>query len=291
MVSSTQEDLASDRFRPPDWRLLEARRLVSGPGGPRADEWSHRAAWYLEDLADGRQLRYHTHIYEAFRLHEDASAAMEGEAVTGLAAAALELEAYMLAGQSPAAAASHVGQIDPRVGEAYAALFFDVSTRLKSVAWVCGSVLGQLTGGSPDSMPAKLARAYGYFTRSKKAVRWIMSGIDGISLRSAVANGMDGLINADTSSSLGYKSVLIARTMPAEKRALRTAVEMYAKVNEVMGAAREAIGDAEAVDYRKALDSLKSSFVFGFGEDPVTKDAPRLAQIATAGVNSSTATE
>jgi len=290
MESSTHDDLAADTFRPPDWRLAEARRLVSGPGGPSADEWCHRAAWYLEDLADKRPLRYHTHIYEAFRLHEDASAALEGEAVTGLAAAALELEAYVLAGQSPAAAASHAGQIDPRVGEAYAALFFDVTSRLKSVAWVCGSVLGPLSSGSPDAMPAKLARAYGYFTKSKKAVRWIMNGIDGLTLKSAIANGIDGLINADTSSSLGYKSVLIARTMPAEKRALRTAVEMYAKVNEVIGAAREAVGDAEAVDYRKALDRLKSSFVFGFGEDPVTKDAPRLVQNDVLGINSGTAT-
>lgn len=291
-----------DPFRPADWRIRLAHDLhdarSAGTPPPPADAWAHRAAWYFDDESDwsalpphdrARLLHAHGPIATAIRLFRERTQIAETASRSGLAILAVEIEAYLLAGQPPAAAARRCGGgLTADDVQAYAALAFDVADRLLCPSWICGDVIGPLHAGSrsPRSSEAlllDLARAYGYFTRNPRIVQFFLSGLDGPEVRRAGRRGgVNAAIRADLHSAVAYKAILAARRFEPSGRGLRTAVEMYAKLAE--DARQAGLGasalphsshDGPAYDqFRDAVDRLFAAAPLHYGHDPVLTPTP-----------------
>jgi hypothetical protein len=131
---TTLRDSPSGPFLVPQWRWLTAVALpeVCRWRKWRPDPWLRRARAYAAGKADPA-------LAAAHRVWSGPDAR-----------ARLRLEARLLAGLTPAEAAAR-GGLDPEVGEAYAAVFYDVARQFKATDWMLVTVVGARTLDRADT--------------------------------------------------------------------------------------------------------------------------------------------
>lgn len=126
----------ADPYRAANWRQLRAAQLAQAefPAARRDDKWVRRQKAFLSGLASPAAERRERAavadpaVFAAWRLAD----APAGSPLSQLRAVA---EARLLAGQEPAEVAALAG-LDADAGEAFAAVHFDVQSRLSARDWV-----------------------------------------------------------------------------------------------------------------------------------------------------------
>jgi hypothetical protein len=130
--------LATNPFRPPDWRWHRAGQFIEARARRRRedDDWVVRARRFRADLARAggdigrpRLARTHPELLAACRLW------------LGEPRRRWEVEARLLAGHDDATIADRVG-VNPGVIEAFEALFFSVRARLGCSDWISAYAIG-----------------------------------------------------------------------------------------------------------------------------------------------------
>lgn len=291
-----------DPFRPPEWRWLLSKTVAEahpvGVRPPPADGWTNKAAWYREDLArlaSGKWLpssrvvieAAHGPVAAAAKLFEDARKASAAARLDGQAVLVAETEALLLAGYPPAKVARFLGEgVSAQAVEAYAALFFDVHDRLAIRAWVCGTVLRSLAGEPVEVLLPRLARAYGYFVRDPRIVRFFLYGMDGSEVRRATKEGgaFRGAMT-DLRGAVSYQAVLSARTVREPGKMFRSMMEMFVKLGEEYRNAGLSGQDSDQGKLKEALKNLLDSVKIQHGADP-TDPPPEYPALGPGGDDS-----
>lgn len=287
--------------RPPDWRWELARARREYARDPRTlgllavDEYVGLAEELqaAADLSspDPDRLAFLLTAAEAaeayaFRVGTLAAESAPGEdgqfygPLTAMAMSRAELEALVLAGKSPKTISKVCGLSEAAAGW-YERFWFDVRDRLGRPGWVAANAIGDLhQPGTPAALLPALVRAYGYYTKSARVVRAVVSTFDAPAARRA-AKDPGRFFAADAAQSGALKAALATRVWGIHPKSVARIVELHHEALDIEAKFSNLGGSDAEAKYRDAAARVLGTIELAYGAEP-DDDAPSLPRLVSA---------
>jgi hypothetical protein len=219
---------------PVDWRHRLAEAIFSGQPPPlrrRLDSWVRRAIRFLSDQAAGKgdapcpgSALLDPALLGAFQIRCSGDPRLRSE-----------LEARVLAGQTPVAIAALCG-LPPEVVEAYEALYFNVRDRLGAADYISAIVIGLVPHEGLSTTDSLLkAFAFGHGPHVLNAVIAVLDAGE-------LAGG--GATSAKTADAKLIGMAIAARTIPVTSKTALGLIRLQARLLEFeRGAAADVVNN------------------------------------------------
>ncbi len=252
-----------DPLRPVNWRWERARRIVEEtlPLSRFHDDRRVRSAVGLRRAlraadasgsTDDARMRRHAHVYQAYQIHENAS-----NQAKMLRA---EIEARVLAGQS----AELIGELvvaDPRLIEAYEALFFDARPYLNHRSYIVRQAIGPAVHAHINASDYPLLwRLFGYFA-GPLVLDTLINAWSGVA-KPTRASDVPGFTADLVSAEVSRAALIAVKTYNISTFTAPQILELFAKLRQIAeeNGAREILGNELARRIGSLLEVVSESW-------------------------------